>query len=80
MGYNTTMPNAPTPPGSRRAAYILTIWTDAGAAATARWRGCLESGDGQRHDFRTLAELNHLLARVGGWTETATNEPNRLTT
>jgi hypothetical protein len=63
------MPEAAAHPDARRAAFILTIWSDTPSAAEPNWRGYLETGDGQRQFFRTLAELNQRLRHLSGWND-----------
>ena len=73
--YEGVMP-APAPhPGPHRAASILTIWADAMASPAQAWRGYLESGDGRRQYFRTLADLNRLLVEGGGWVDPPQSQP-----
>lgn len=56
-------------PHGRRTTYILTIWSEYVVDAPPLWRGYLETADGRRRYFRTLADLTRLLVDVGGWVD-----------
>jgi hypothetical protein len=59
--------SAPTSPAeTRRAAFILTLWSECLGAAPPAWRGFLESADGQRHYFHSLDGLTQLLRAASG--------------
>lgn len=53
--------------------YVLSIWSQRARDRLPLWYGCLETAAGQRFDFETLNELNHLLCEVCGWTESLTD-------
>lgn len=53
------------PPETHRAAFILTLWSEHASA----WRGVLETADGRRRYFLSLADLNQLLREVSGWVD-----------
>lgn len=63
-------PNHPPDTGrARRAAFILTIWSQESTAEVPVWRGSLEAPSGRRWYFGSLDQLKELVARVGGWCE-----------
>ena len=55
------------PPGMRRLTYTLVIWNEPRPDRRSVWRGWLQTLAGQRFAFDSLAELNRLLAELGGW-------------
>jgi hypothetical protein len=74
IGYEVIVPDITARPDARRAAFILTIWSDTTSAAKPDWRGYLERGDGQRLYFGTLADLGRLLVEVAGWVDPAQSQ------
>ena len=60
-------PFSPALQPSRRASFILSIWSESQPNAQAAWRGYLETPSGKRAYFDLLAELSRLLQDVGGW-------------
>jgi hypothetical protein len=68
--YYRAVPDEPHHPAAQRWAFILTLWAERAPAGEPQWRGSLESVDGQRRYFHSLAELNCLLRSASGWGET----------
>ena len=56
-------------PASRKVSYVLSIWREADQKSAFCWKGDLETAAGQHLHFSSLAELNHLLCELGGWTD-----------
>jgi hypothetical protein len=54
---------------THRFVYILLIWNATQPDRPAASRGYLESINGERHYFHTLAELNALLIHLAGWVD-----------
>jgi hypothetical protein len=54
-------------PDIRRLTYTLSIWLEPQPDKRTVWRGSMETIAGQRFVFDSLAELNRLLAELGGW-------------
>jgi hypothetical protein len=64
-----------SPPATRRAAFILALWAERPASAPPVWRGYLETADGRRRYFRSLADLNQLLRAASGWSDPVETSP-----
>lgn len=60
------MKTLPTP---RKVSYVISIWREAEQESALCWRGDLQTAAGQHLIFTSLAELNHLLCELGGWTD-----------
>jgi hypothetical protein len=56
-------------PAPRRSWYVVSIWAERQPDCPPAWRGSIETTDGKRIYFATLAELNQALARFGGWAD-----------
>jgi hypothetical protein len=53
----------------RNVSYVVSIWRGQPKDSARLWHGYLETVAGQRFEFATLAELNHLLCELGGWND-----------
>jgi hypothetical protein len=54
---------------TRKVFYIVSIWREVIQERSLSWKGDLETAAGQHLNFTSLAELNHLLCELGGWTD-----------
>ena len=54
-------------PSIRRVSYVLSLGAERSGDTAPRWHGSLQTAAGQRFEFSTLAELEHLLCELGGW-------------
>lgn len=54
---------------ARRKSFVVVIWLVSQTETATRWYGSLETLDGQRFYFHTLADLNRVIRDVGGWQE-----------
>ena len=66
--------SSPVPLPTRRASFILSIWSESQPDAQAAWRGYLETPSGKRAYFDLLAELSRLLQDLGGWHDPPNDE------
>jgi len=55
----------------RRQWYVVSIWAEQQAHQPPAWRGTLETADGTRLHFASLADLNRLLSQLTGWADPA---------
>ena len=67
--YSVSMPDDQCSLTTRRFVYILLVWNNTQPDQPVASRGYLESINGERHYFHTLAELNVLLIHLAGWVE-----------
>jgi hypothetical protein len=66
------MENINSSSATRKVSYVVSIWCEATQECSLGWKGDLETVAGQHLNFTSLAELNHLLCELGGWTDPPT--------